>query len=297
MLPSWIRSRNCRPRLVYFLAIEITRRRLASTISFLARRAFASPTAISRLISLISAMDRCVRISIVAQLLLLRSMSSRRRPSAAECLRLARTCLSSQCRLVSLRGKVSMKSERGMPASRTQICITDFSMLRISFRCSRSWPISWSNIFGASLSSMNSSASFLRSLTRLRVARALVVERLDDLAVELRQRGEAARGLFRVRAGVDDFLVLGAFRVLGLVLGLFLGGRRELRVHRLGDHVRRVRVDEADDDVDQAALAGLHRLVGAQQQVEGRRVRRTARGARNRGLPRCAWRSRSRPRG
>jgi len=26
MLPSWIRSRNCRPRLVYFLAIEITSR-------------------------------------------------------------------------------------------------------------------------------------------------------------------------------------------------------------------------------------------------------------------------------
>ncbi len=36
MLPSWIRSRNCRPRLVYFFAIETTRRRLASTSSFLA---------------------------------------------------------------------------------------------------------------------------------------------------------------------------------------------------------------------------------------------------------------------
>ena len=43
MLPSWIRSRNCRPRLVYFLAIEITRRRFASTISFLAWRASRSP--------------------------------------------------------------------------------------------------------------------------------------------------------------------------------------------------------------------------------------------------------------
>ena len=42
MLPSWIRSRNCRPRLVYFLAIEMTRRRLASTISLaLARLALA----------------------------------------------------------------------------------------------------------------------------------------------------------------------------------------------------------------------------------------------------------------
>src|SRR4051794_7252720 len=43
MLPSWIRSRNCRPRLVYFLAIEITSRRFASTISFLAWRASRSP--------------------------------------------------------------------------------------------------------------------------------------------------------------------------------------------------------------------------------------------------------------
>src|SRR5215472_4924353 len=43
ILPSWIRSRNCRPRLVYFLAMEMTRRRFASTISFLACRASRSP--------------------------------------------------------------------------------------------------------------------------------------------------------------------------------------------------------------------------------------------------------------
>src|SRR3984885_15115720 len=43
MLPSWMRSRNCRPRLVYFLAIEMTRRRFASTISFFACRASRSP--------------------------------------------------------------------------------------------------------------------------------------------------------------------------------------------------------------------------------------------------------------
>src|SRR5713101_1552034 len=40
MFPSWIRSRNDRPRLVYFFAIEITSRRFASTISVLARNAF-----------------------------------------------------------------------------------------------------------------------------------------------------------------------------------------------------------------------------------------------------------------
>ena len=58
-----------------------------------------------------------------------------------------------------------MKSERGMPASRTQICITAFSVPRISFRCARSWVISCSNMRGESLSSMNSSASLRRSLT------------------------------------------------------------------------------------------------------------------------------------
>src|SRR5678810_298816 len=51
MLPSWIRSRNCRPRFVYFLAIEITRRRFASVISRLALRAFASPVDICLLMS------------------------------------------------------------------------------------------------------------------------------------------------------------------------------------------------------------------------------------------------------
>ena len=51
MLPSWIRSRNCRPRLVYFLAIDTTRRRLASTISALACSAWRSPSWISRTVS------------------------------------------------------------------------------------------------------------------------------------------------------------------------------------------------------------------------------------------------------
>ena len=46
MLPSWIRSRNCRPRFVYFFAIETTSRRLASTSSFLACSACHSPRVI-----------------------------------------------------------------------------------------------------------------------------------------------------------------------------------------------------------------------------------------------------------
>src|SRR6266403_1794942 len=47
MFPSWIRSRNCSPRLVYFLAMETTRRRLASISSFLACSASASPRSIT----------------------------------------------------------------------------------------------------------------------------------------------------------------------------------------------------------------------------------------------------------
>src|SRR5438132_1222204 len=38
MLPSWMRSRNWRPRFMYFFAIDTTRRRLAWTISCLAAR-------------------------------------------------------------------------------------------------------------------------------------------------------------------------------------------------------------------------------------------------------------------
>ena len=265
MLPSWMRSRNCRPRFVYFLAIEITSRRFASTISFLARRACASPTAISRLMSLTSPIDRCVRCSTVRSFSCSRSMSSRRRPSAAECLRLARTCLSSQCRLVSLRGKVSMKSERGMPASRTHSCITDLldaaDLVQVLAQLADEQvehlrrELEFHELFG----------ELLAQLGRLRVARALLVERLDHLREELGHRREAARGLFRVRAGVDDFLVLaGVLGLLGFVVRLFLGGGGELRVDRIGDHVGRVRIHEADDEVDQAPLAVLDRLVGVE---------------------------------
>src|SRR5438445_5126786 len=61
MLPSWIRSRNCKPRFVYFFAIEMTNLKLASTISFLAWAAFCWPcliTAITRLSSSARALAR-----------------------------------------------------------------------------------------------------------------------------------------------------------------------------------------------------------------------------------------------
>ena len=68
MLPSWIRSRNCRPRLVYFLAIEITRRRLASTISFLAWRASRSPFCTVWTMRRNSSISRPVSVASVADL-------------------------------------------------------------------------------------------------------------------------------------------------------------------------------------------------------------------------------------
>jgi hypothetical protein len=49
-------------------------------------------------------------------------------------------------------------------------------------------------------------------------------------------------------------------------------GLRELGIDRSGDLVRRIRVDEADDDVDQAALAGLDLLVLTQHELERHRV-------------------------
>jgi RNA polymerase primary sigma factor len=46
ILPSWIKSKNCKPRLVYFLAIDITNLKLASIISRLALLARDSPRVI-----------------------------------------------------------------------------------------------------------------------------------------------------------------------------------------------------------------------------------------------------------
>src|SRR5207302_1583373 len=49
-----MRSRNCRPRLVYFFAIEMTSRRFASTISFLAWAALTWPALMMVMTRLIS---------------------------------------------------------------------------------------------------------------------------------------------------------------------------------------------------------------------------------------------------
>ena len=56
-----------------------------------------------------------------------------------------------------------------------------------------------------------------------------------------------------------------------VVGGLFALQRHHLRILRLCDLIRRIRIDEADDDVDQAHLAGLDGFVVPQQQIVGAR--------------------------
>ncbi|MCY1407067.1 hypothetical protein D9M71_223490 [compost metagenome] len=159
MLPSWIRSRNCRPRLVYFLAMEITRRRFASTISFFARRALASPIDMERLTSLISATFRSTSFSRAAIFCWLRWMSPFRRSSASAYFGLPLSTLSTQDSLVSLPGNWRRKSARGMRASRTHSCMMARSWPRTRSRASRTRATRTSNCLGTSLIGMNSSAS------------------------------------------------------------------------------------------------------------------------------------------
>ena len=99
---------------MYFLAMEITSRRFASTISFLARRACASPSEISRLMSLISWIVSVVNVWSFPSRLCERRISFLRRLKRDECLRLARMCFSIQVRSASLPWKLEMKSMRGM---------------------------------------------------------------------------------------------------------------------------------------------------------------------------------------
>ncbi len=64
-------------------------------------------------------------------------------------------CFSIQSRSVSLFGKLDRKSLRGMPASRTQICMISRSWVRMTETVSRRLLTSMSNSFGDSLSSMS----------------------------------------------------------------------------------------------------------------------------------------------
>ena len=171
-----------------------------------------------------------------------------------------------------------MNSLRGMPASRTAMIMISFSSWRIWLTWLRRLPISASNMRGASLSSMNSSDRLLADLERLRIlgAHLLDVRRASSRDI-CRPRRSGARPLPDPGRCRRLPLPRRCRRLLRLfTLGLLFGhGRREIHlggVLRLRDDVGRVRIDEADDDVDQAGAAGLHRLVGLQQVFGRRRV-------------------------
>ena len=161
MLPSWIRSRNWRPRLVYFLAIEITRRKLASTISFFARRAFASPIDMRRLMSLISAITKPVSCSTWFILLIQRSISSwfTARSAAYGAPDLTASC--NHALDVSLPANALMKSFFGIFALTTQNFITRRSWIRTLSIISRMFLTMRSNCFGTKRNSLKTSLNAL----------------------------------------------------------------------------------------------------------------------------------------
>ncbi len=108
---------------MYFLAMEITRRKFASTISFFARRALASPIDMRRLMSLISAIVRPVSVSSAVSFCWQRMISGCRRPMASAYLPLPLASASLQLSSTSLPGNWRRKSARGMRASRTHSCM------------------------------------------------------------------------------------------------------------------------------------------------------------------------------
>ncbi|MNP09733.1 hypothetical protein D3C76_1018490 [compost metagenome] len=140
------------------MAIEITRRKLASTISFFARRALASPIDMRRLMSLISAIVRPVSFCRSTSFCWQRTMSASRRPRASAhlVLRLERSPL--QVMSTSLLGNRRRKSARGMRASRTHSCMMARSCWRRRSRALRTRSTRPSNCLGTSLIGMNSSA-------------------------------------------------------------------------------------------------------------------------------------------
>ena len=91
MLPSWMTSRNCRPRFAYFFPIDTTRRRLASINVALAFSATRSPLRISRTVSrstlsvrLASSSTFLIFLRALAMTSAIASISSARRPSFFE---------------------------------------------------------------------------------------------------------------------------------------------------------------------------------------------------------------------
>jgi len=113
-------------------------------------------------------------------------------------------------------------------------------------------------------------------LEGLRIAGTVPGNCGQRLRVKLCDRGEAARCLLRIGAGVDGFVAATVVVALFFVVAFFLGfGELHLgRILGLCDDIGGIRIDEPHDDVDQPRLAPLDRLVGFQEALEGRRIER-----------------------
>ena len=119
--------------------------------------------------------------------------------------------------------------------------------------------------FRAQLQFHQFAADLLANFLRFRILGPELVERTQELMMKLRNRTESLGCLFGIRAGVDNLFILVTIGLVLVVGGLFALESHHLRILRLSDFIRRVRVDEADNDVHQTHLACLHRFIVPQQ--------------------------------
>ncbi len=112
-------------------------------------------------------------------------------------------------------------------------------------------------------------ANPLAQFLRLRILRAEFVERVQVLVLDLGDGHEAPGGLLRIRTGVDGLLFLLAVGLVVVVGGDLALECHDFRILGLRDLIRCVRIDEADDDVHQAHLAGFDVLVVPEKQIVG----------------------------
>ena len=85
--------------------------------------------------------------------------------------------------------------------------------------------------------------------------------------MHLGDRIEALRRLLGIRTGVDGLFLFVALGLIVVVGGFLALQRHHFRILRLRNLIGRIRIDEADDHIDQAHLAGLDGLVMPQQQI------------------------------
>ena len=143
-----------------------------------------------------------------------------------------------------------MNSLRGMPASRTAMIMISFSSWRISLTCVAQVADQRLEHARRELELHELVGEALADLERLRILRAHLLDVRERVREVLADRGEAARGLFRIRAGVDGFLFFaGAVAFFVSSPSAFSSGTGGREIHlggvlRLRDDVRRVRVDD-----------------------------------------------------